>query len=396
MDDLIGDFVADTREGFENLGPDLAAWSVDVSDRLALDSIFRFVHTVRGNCGFLNFERFENLCVPTEHVLAQIRESQLPASPDRARAIVAVINRIGALADAIEAGIGLPAHDEPALIAALGVEIAKPSQARIPAVSMQQQRSRTIRMPSDQFEQLAQCVEGVAAAHRRLLAVLTSDETAPTINPLVSELSVAITEMTQALTLSRAQPIERLYAGLDRIVSQTATTLGKQVTLELSGGALMVDREVVDGLRDPLLHIIRNALDHGLETPDERRSAGKHETGKIIISAALNENVLTLTIVDDGRGIDRQAVFQSAQEAHIHLVCAPEEISDAQLLSLLSAPGITTANSTNAFSGRGVGLDAVSASMKRLGGDFTLTTALQSGVSITLSVPLRQRSYDAA
>ena len=396
MDDLIGDFVADTREGFERLGPDLAAWTVDVSDRMALDGIFRFVHTVRGNCGFLNFERFEKLCVPTEHVLSQIREGQLPASADRARAIVAVINRIGALADAIEAGIGLPAHDEPALIAALGVAIAKPSQARIPAVSIQQQRSRTIRMPSDQFEQLAQCVEGVAAAHRRLLAVLTAEETAPTINPIVSELSVAITEMTQALTLSRSQPMERLYTGLDRIVNQTATTLGKQVDLEVSGGALMVDREVVDGLRDPLLHIIRNALDHGLETPDERIRASKNSTGLIKISASLNENVLTLTVLDDGRGIDRNAVFQSAQEARIHLVCAPEDISDDQLLTLLSAPGITTANSANAFSGRGVGLDAVSASMKRLGGDFTLTTALQSGVSITLSVPLRQRSYEAA
>jgi two-component system, chemotaxis family, sensor kinase CheA len=396
VDDLIGDFVADTREGFERLAPDLAAWSADASDRLALDGIFRFVHTVRGNCGFLNFERFERLCLPTEQVLANIREGHDDANATQVNAIVAVINRIGALADAIEAGIGLPAHDEAALIAALGVEIKKPAKARIPAVSIQQQRSRTIRMPVEQFEQLAQCVEGVAEAHRRMLAILTAAPGAQTLTPVFSELSGAISEMTQALTLSRSQPIERLYAGLERIVSQTAETLGKRVTLEMSGGALMVDREVVDGLRDPLLHIIRNALDHGLETPEQRASAGKDEAGKIEIAAVLDGNALTMTISDDGSGIDRDRVFKSAQEAGIEFMCGAEEMSDMQLLTLLSSPGITTANSANAFSGRGVGLDAVSASLKRLGGSFTLTTRPQSGVSMILQVPLRQRVTDAA
>jgi two-component system chemotaxis sensor kinase CheA len=396
MDDLTGDFVADTRESYEGLTPDLAAWVRDPSDRRALDALFRFAHTVKGNAGFLNMGRFERLCDGVEQALVAIRDQGRAPDDITVSGVTALIHRIGAVAEAIEAGIGLPAGDEPGMVAALGFVPLETSAFPKPGSMPKPASAQSIRMPVEQFDHLANCVEGVAAAHRHILELMTSARSAEALGPSLAALSTSIASMTQALTLSRMQPADRLFKGLDRIVSQTAVALGKQARLAVSGGDLMIDREVVDGLRDPLLHLIRNALDHGIEDPATRASAGKPAEGSISLAAGLDASGFTLTLSDDGRGVDRDALARSAAARGVLLACPVDALDDAQLTALLSTPGITTASASTALSGRGVGLDAVQVTMARLGGRLIMSSKPGQGITFTLTVPLRTRVSDVA
>jgi two-component system, chemotaxis family, sensor kinase CheA len=396
MDDLTGDFVADTRESYEAVTPYLAVWVRDPANRAALDALFRFAHTVKGNAGFLNMGRFERLCDGIEQALVAIRDEGCVPDPSIVAGVAALIHRVGAVAEAIEAGVGLPAADEPGMIAALGFVPLETSPFPKVGTLATATQSRTIRMPAEQFDHLANCVEGVASAHRHILDLMTAAPSAAALGPSLADLSTQISQMTQALTLSRLQPVERLFKGLDRIVSQTAIALGKQARVSFSGGDLMIDREVVDRLRDPLLHLIRNALDHGLEDPTARRAAGKKSEGLICLVAALSPDGFTLTVSDDGRGIDKDALVQSAAGKGVLLACSVDALDDAQLTALLTAPGVTTANASTALSGRGVGMDAVQTAMNRLGGRLLLSNNPGKGLTFTLSLPLRARTSDAA
>jgi two-component system, chemotaxis family, sensor kinase CheA len=388
MSDLISDFIADVREGYRRLRPALSLWTADPDNKDARDAVFRFVHTVHGNAGFLDFERFAVLAAAAEEGLAQMRDGRLSAHGPHTLSVQALVERIGAIAEAIDAGIGLSAQDEPALIARLGIDVPK---ARLLGVDQEQpapERARSIRLPTEQFEQLASCFESVAAAHRDLLGVVT-DIGDLALATALSTLSDRIASMDQALAYTRLQPVERLYVALDRIVSQTATLLDKQVELVTTGSALMVDRDAIDGLRDPLLHLIRNALDHGFETPDVRAAANKAPTGTLTLSASVERRVLTLTIADDGAGIDREAIKQSAAKVGVLLACEPGDLAGDQLIALMCTPGVTTARESSALSGRGVGLDAVRASVTRLGGTIALDDRPGRGACFTLRVPLR-------
>jgi two-component system, chemotaxis family, sensor kinase CheA len=382
MSDLVSDFTADVRHGYDHLAPDLAAWSANPADAHARDAVFRFVHTVHGNAGFLNFERFGRLAASAEEALSQMRDGRTPSDAAHITPVLAIITRIGALADAIDAGIGIGAHDEPELIADLGILVPPP---RVAAVA--DEKARSIRLPVEQFEHLALCFEGVAAAHRDLLGRVSDPQLADALNSLTDRIS----KMDQALSLTRLLPVERLFASLDRIVRQTAESIGKIVTLKASGSELLIDRDVVDGLRDPLLHLIRNALDHGFEMPHIRVAAGKKPQGKLTLAATLDGQMFELAVEDDGAGLDRDAVVKSAAAYNVHFVCAARDLSNDQLTALVCTPGVTTASTSSALSGRGVGLDAVYAATARLGGALVMDDCPGQGVSFTLRVPLRHK-----
>ncbi len=387
MSDLIGDFVADVRDGYERAAPQLARWVEDPADRAALDAVFRFVHTVRGNAGFLDLERFERLCDGAERGLADVRDGTRAADGDFVKGLAAIIIRLGELADAVEAGVGLSDKDEPGLVRALGyapIERRQPDNASGESV---QRRMRTVRIPTEQFEVLASSMEEVEAGQRELLQLVGALEPGNPILPAITDLSVRISAMARALTASRQQPVARIFAGLDTMAAQLAGSCGKSVHLEALGGEIMFDREVVDGLRDPLLHVVRNALGHGIETPDERRAAGKDTIGRIRIRAQLSGDDLVITIADDGRGADVAALDVAARQ---------QGIEGGSLDDLLITPGVSTARSVTALSGHGVGLDAVARRMALLDGGVAFHSLPGEGMIVTLRAPSRARVGHAA
>ena len=383
MSDLFGDFVADVRDGYERAAPQLARWVEDPSDRAALDAVFRFVHTVRGNAGFLDLERFERLCDGAERGLAEVRDGTREADADFVKGLATIVIRIGELADAVEAGVGLSDKDEPGLVRALGYAPIERRQPQNPGADPAQRRMRTVRIPTEQFEVLATSMEEVEAGQRELLQLIEGLEPGSPILPAIADLSMRISAMARALTASRQQPVARILSGLDAMAAQLAQSCGKLVQLEALGGEIMFDREVVDGLRDPLLHIVRNALGHGIEPPEDRQALGKAAMGRIRVRAQLSGDDLVVTVADDGRGADQAA---------LDVVARQQGIEGGSLADLLTKPGVSTAREVTALSGHGVGLDAVARRMALLDGSVAFHSLPGEGMIVTLRAPSRARA----
>ncbi len=374
MDEFICDFVADTQDGFDRIRPDLALWEADASQSAALDAIFRFVHTVNGNAAFLRFERFERLCKPVETALHELRGGVGDASPVRIQAIVKLIRRMHDIANAIEAGVGLSAADEPDMVRAIGYE-PMPAATSFPTAKRAQSRTETIRLSVEQFETLMSSIEELEAAHRSLLDVVAHMAMPSMLNPALFKLSSAIATTGEAIERSRKQPLSALFNGLDRLVIQTAEKTGKSSVLIAEGESILVDRELIEGLRDCFVHIVRNAVDHGIESPEERVRAGKDVCGRIRISAVKSAQGLTLNVSDDGRGVDANQIAGAGEDCN----------GDA-LSAILTRPGFSTAQYGN-ISGRGVGLDVVKNQITRWGGAMSIAPNPGKGMAITLFIP---------
>jgi two-component system chemotaxis sensor kinase CheA len=193
----------------------------------------------------------------------------------------------------------------------------------------------------------------------------------------------------QAMVMQvRMIPVEAVFLRFPRLVRDLSTKLGKQVDLQLVGKDTELDRTVVDALGDPLVHLVRNSLDHGLEGADERRAQGKPETGTLTISAQHAGGNVVITVADDGRGIDPARVASKAAERGLIAAEAVESVDMARAIELLFSPGFSTAEVTSDISGRGVGMDAVRAAIRGLGGEVVMTSEQGQGTSAQIRLPL--------
>ena len=283
MDDLIADFVAECREMLEALGGEIVAWEAEPDDRTRLDSIFRFVHTVKGNCGFFDFPRLEALSHAAEDALADVRAGRRHADGQLVSAVLAIIDRIGEMIAAIGAGEEMPAGDDSALILALAPGAEGTTTPVAAAVVEGQPRAasapRTIRLSVELLDRVMSTVSDMVLARNELARRLRESSADVAVDGAFERLSTIIADMRDAITRTRMQRIENLFVGLPRMVRDLSAELGKQVLVDIEGGDVELDREMIEMIRDPLTHIIRNAVDHGIETPAERLKAGKREIG---------------------------------------------------------------------------------------------------------------------
>jgi two-component system, chemotaxis family, sensor kinase CheA len=183
----------------------------------------------------------------------------------------------------------------------------------------------------------------------------------------------------------RMLPVEFAFSRFPRMVRDLSARLGKKVQLRTSGEATELDKGVIEKIVDPLVHLVRNAIDHGLELPDERRAAGKDETGTITLTAAHQGGYIVIEIGDDGRGLDRERILRKAAERGLHV---PENPTDAQVWDLVFAPGFSTAEQLTDLSGRGVGMDVVRKNISALGGQVEIRSAHGAGTTISIRLPL--------
>lgn len=184
----------------------------------------------------------------------------------------------------------------------------------------------------------------------------------------------------------RAQPVKSLFQRMSRIVREASSMVGKSVRLKTEGDATEIDKTVIERLADPLTHMIRNAVDHGIESPQDRLAAGKPEEGIVTLSAGHRSGRVIVEVVDDGAGINRQRVLQIAMEKG--LVPENAELTDNEIDNLLFMPGFSTASEVSDLSGRGVGMDVVKSAILALGGRVTIQSNPGSGTIFTISLPL--------
>jgi len=244
---------------------------------------------------------------------------------------------------------------------------------------------RTVRIPVDRLDDLLDLIGELVLARDRL--VRSVPDSHAEARQAVDDASRLITQLRDAVLVSRMVPLSEVFDRFPRHVRETAQALGKDIDLVLEGRELEVDRSLLDELSDPILHLLRNAVDHGLETPDERVAGGKPAQGRLVVRATRDGSMVAVTVADDGRGVDRAQV---AARATAHGVSDADALvqDDQGLLELLAMPGLSTAASVTALSGRGVGVDAVLSRVQALGGRLDLATAAGTGTAITLRLPL--------
>jgi len=391
MDDLIADFVAECREMLEALGSEIVAWEVQPDDRARLDSIFRFVHTVKGNCGFFEFPRLEALSHAAEDALADCRAGRRVPDGALVSAVLAVIDRISEMVSAIEAGEDMPAGDDNHLIDALapGAEgMVAPVVAAAEAATKASAAPRTIRLSVELLDRVMSTVSDMVLARNELARRLRESTSDVPVDGAFERLSSIIAEMRDAITRTRMQRIENLFVGLPRMVRDLSAELGKQVLVDIEGGDVELDREMIEMIRDPLTHIIRNAVDHGIEKPADRLKAGKREIGVLAVSARQSGNQILIDIQDDGRGIDGKKLVEKAIANGVVTKDEAAQLSPRDQLALIFEAGLSTASEVTAISGRGVGMDVVRSNVERIGGIVEVDSKPGEGARMTLRVPL--------
>ncbi|WP_395623990.1 chemotaxis protein CheA [Sphingomonas daechungensis] len=391
MDDLISEFIAECREMLEALGGEIVAWEASPDDRARLDSIFRFVHTVKGNCGFFDFPRLEALSHAAEDALAEVRAGRRHADPALVSAVLAIIDKIAEMIATLDAGEKLPEGDDTSLILALQerAEVtAAPVAATVAEAQSKASAPRTIRLSVELLDRLMSGVSDMVLARNELARRLRETTSEVAVDGAFERLSSIIAEMRDAITRTRMQRIENLFVALPRMVRDLSAELNKQVLVDIEGGDVELDREMIEMIRDPLTHIIRNAVDHGIETPAERLKAGKREIGILSVSARQSGNQILIDIQDDGRGINGKKLVEKAISAGVIEKAEAADLSHREQLSLIFEAGLSTAKQVTAISGRGVGMDVVRSNIERIGGIVEVDSTVGVGTRMTLRVPL--------
>ncbi|TFI59306.1 chemotaxis protein CheA [Sphingomonas parva] len=387
MDDLIGEFIAETRDMLGALGGEIVAWEAEPHDRARLDAIFRFVHTVKGNCGFFDLPRLAALSHAAEDALAEVRSGKRNADLALVSGVLAIVDRIGELIEAMDASEDPPEDDDSRLIAALstGSEIAaivgdSAVRRRAPA--------RSIRLSIELLDRMMNGVSDLVLARNELARRLRDASLPVETDEAFERVSASIAEVREAITRTRMQRVETLFAAIPRMVRDLGSATGKKVLLDIDGGDVELDREMIEMIRDPLTHIVRNAIDHGIEPAAARRRAGKSETGLLRVSARQAGNQILIEVADDGRGIDGDALVGRALAASLLTPDQAARLTPDRRLSLIFEPGLSTATKVTSLSGRGVGMDVVRANIERIGGLVDVDSTVGQGVRFTLRVPL--------
>ncbi len=389
MDDLITEFIAETREMLEALSGEIVAWETMPEDRARLDEIFRFVHTVKGNSGFFDLPRIRALSHAAEDALSAVRSGERSADARLVSAVLAVIDRLAELVEALETGEALTSEDDSALIDALSAEesVEAVETEAAPASQSARTSSRTVRLPVELLDRMMSGVSDLVLARNELARRIRASGDSEMLAAF-ERVSATVADLRDGITRTRMQRIDNLFAPLPRMVRDVCGQTGKQVALEIDGGDVEIDREMLEMIRDPLTHIIRNAIDHGIESPAVRRRAGKKEAGCLSVCARQAGNQILLEISDDGAGIDGDKLVNRAIAAGVVTAERAERMTEAEKHALVFEAGLSTAAEVTDLSGRGVGMDVVRANVERIGGLVEIESRTGRGVVLTLRVPL--------
>jgi two-component system chemotaxis sensor kinase CheA len=450
--ELLEGFLTETAELLEKMDDDLVALEKSPDDKELLNGIFRSIHTVKGASSFLGFELLVKVTHKTEDVLNRLRKSELAVTAEIMDVILEAVDLVKLLVTDIKNGdivernvdvvvakllpylsdnlkekeppaatpssdpgiqgtaseVSATDREEEAEPQARTLTVATDVTAQLPqmdkdkiAAKVSAQKNddisdnTTVRIDVKRLDDLMNQVGEMVLERNRMLQ-LNSDyqgnENMPNFGEELGKLAKRINFVTSELQMQvlkmRMIPVEKVFKKFPRIVRNLSRDLGKDVDLEIIGEETELDRSVVDEIGDPLIHLIRNALDHGLETPDERIAAGKNRTGTVVLSATHEGNQIIISIKDDGRGIDTDKLSRKSLEKGLVTEEQLALMSQKEILDLIFLPGFSTKEKATDLSGRGVGMDVVKTNIKKLNGLIEVKTELGKGSEFILKLPL--------
>lgn len=436
VDDIVREFLLESHENLDQLDRDLVALESEPGSRALLGSIFRTVHTIKGTSGFLGFSRLERLTHVGESLLVELRDGERTMDPATTDVLLGVVDRVRDLLAAIDAdGTEGDIDVEVAVNAVLALESAGPAIGEVttggavapptkatesPAMPREEPpaapaeppapaapagaapaepaghepgigRSGTesaIRVDTDLLDTLVRQVGELVLARNRISRLAGERGADPELVSSAQQLGLIASELQEGVMRTRMQPIENAWSRMPRIVRDLASSLGREVALRTAGGDTELDRGLLEAVKDPLTHLVRNAVDHGIEPPAERLAAGKDRQGTLTLRASHAGGQVVVEVEDDGRGIDPAKVGERAVARGLRTAEQVAAASDAELLQLLFLPGFSTAEKVTNVSGRGVGMDVVRSNVEAVGGSVDVESSPGDGTVWRLRIPL--------
>ena len=390
MDELLADFLAETTEGLAEADRALLQLERTPGDPEPLAVIFRAVHTIKGSCGFLPAPRLAKIAHAAEEALGRVRDGDLPATPALVTLVLTALDRIKLVVAGLAANQGELAGDDSdlaAALAALACTEPLPPPEPAPAPPTEAPAAQTIRVPVGVIEQLMTLVSELVLTRNQLLQLARTQEDSRFSAPL-QRLSHLTSDLQEGVMKMRMQPIGQMSDKLARLVRDLGRDLGKRIELVMRGQDTELDRQVLELIRDPLMHMVRNSADHGLEPPAARAAAGKPETGCITLNAYHEGGYVVIELGDDGGGLRTDLIRARALARGLATEAELAAMTEPQIHRFIFRRGFTTVAAVSAVSGRGVGMDVVEANIRRLGGTIALSSALGQGTVFTIRIPL--------
>lgn len=394
MDDLLTDFLSETAEQLEAVSACLVRFESEPQDPRALAEIFRLAHSIKGTCGFLGLERLGRLAHAAEALITQLRDGA-PPTPERVTLILATVDRFRDILDTIERTQAEPEGDDADLISRLESGLADVIVAQAPVqtepalepASARDADVATIRVAVPALEQMMTLVSELVLTRNQLME-LTRDREEDELRVPILRLNALTGDLQNGVMRARMQPIGRMFGKLPRLLRDLSIRLGKKLELQTEGSSTELDRQLIELIRDPLIHMIRNCADHGIEPEAQRIAAGKPAAGLIRIGASHEAGHVKIVISDDGRGLDVDRIAERARLLGLATEQDLARMSSHEICRYIFAAGFSTAQKITTISGRGIGLDVVRDSIESIGGTISIATIAGRGTTFTLKIPL--------
>jgi len=432
-DEVIREFLIESNENLNRLDSELVDLERNPTpERLA--SIFRTIHTIKGTCGFLGFEGLEGITHHAENILSQLRSghklvngavvSLILETVDAVRSILANVESTGsegasnykALTQRLESvasdaslevsttegsatpeiqhqlttkvvpptppGSGVPEKATAKLQNAPAPQAGSPEPEKTVSVA-----DTTIRVDVSLMDKLMNLIGELVLARNQILQFTTQRDDAA-LTGASQRLNLITSELQEGFMKTRMQPIGVVWNKLPRVVRDVAHSLGKQIDLQMEGADTELDRTIIEAIKDPLTHLVRNSCDHGIEDPERRRLAGKAGKGTLSLKAYHEGGQVNIEISDDGAGVDVDRVRAKAVEKGLIRADQAAQLNEREAMNLLFLPGFSTAGQVTNVSGRGVGMDVVKSNVEKIGGAVDIVSVVGQGTTVKLKIPL--------
>ena len=430
MDDdsgIIAEFLVESHENLDQLDRDLVGLEQRPGSRDRLSSIFRTIHTIKGTSGFLAFNRLEALTHVGENLLSRLRDGEMTMDGPTTEVLLRMVDTVRALLDRIEStgqdvgdevdvgtvvaalravlegppvnGNGSAAEPAPRRLGEILVERGIVSDADIAEALAEQSAGESadpgrrtavdssVRVDVDLLDSLVQLAGELVLTRDRIVQRTEGTEDVELVRA-VQRLDLVASELQQGIMRTRVQPIGQVWSKMPRVVRDLAVRLGRDVDLQMEGYDTEIDRSLLEALNGPLTHLVRNALDHGIESPADRTAAGKDPKGRLLLRSFHESGQVVVEVTDDGRGIDPATIARVAVERGVITRDQAARMKPREIVHLVFRPGFTTATEVTKVSGRGVGMDVVRTNIEGIGGTVDLQSDVGVGTTCRMRIPL--------
>jgi two-component system, chemotaxis family, sensor kinase CheA len=442
MDELTREFLIESQEGLDRMERCLTDLEEQPGDTALLAEIFRSVHTIKGTTGFLGFKRLEKLAHSGENLLGLLRESKIQASApvitsllqllDGLRAILKSVEATGAEGDGNDSDLigeierlqkpaeqqtappigarktthanakpqdpehvaapaavaGPPAGTPPAASKPQEEAAGKPAEDHEPGrprTAVTSTAESTLRVDVALLNRMMNLVGELVLTRNQVLQETAGN---PNMTLLSRRLDMVTADLRESVMKARMQPVSNVFSKMPRIVRDLSQTLGRRVRLQMEGQETELDKSLLEAIKDPLTHAVRNSLDHGIEPPEVREAAGKDPEGTLRLRAIQEGSHVIIEVVDDGAGMAVDKIRHKAIERGLLTVERAAQLNERELLQLVFLPGFSTASTVTNVSGRGVGMDVVRTNVEKIGGKVEIDSRVGKGTTMRLRIPL--------